>query len=251
MVKLVTKILSLSVFIYLSACGLDLDRDYKEEDHALGDEFASSFSTNLGQSEVNSALQVCYAFRSKRIRFRSDRLGNAFSFSFAHTKCDGATSSASLSANLRGEYESRPMNFDLFTTQNFESLVQTDQHGDLSGLCQMLFAGKDVSKTKDAGDSRYVYEFFVGPGADQHRAKITTFKKDSEGVYKSEFSKDIVVYTSELPKIDESTLTTSQIQQARDLAAGRYGMVAKLERRSVCAGSTDGQQEVIVQVSLE
>ena len=120
----------------------------------------------LEADEVNIALRICYALKTKRINYRADLNGQKFKYKSNEQNCDGTIKNESYQAELKVpqngtmKYESSYQGFHL-------SEVPTDINPPMNSICSKLFQGEIPENTFQSSDSqRMQFKFSQDSGID-------------------------------------------------------------------------------------
>lgn len=110
--------------------------------------------------ELNVAMTICYAMKSKRLQFRSKMLGSSFNFELSDSKCGGeinglfqvettlrTKSDLSIGELFFQQDKYSRKNRDLASESSFLGLVQTDIHGHLGQVCPEVLKNNNLSNT--------------------------------------------------------------------------------------------------------
>ena len=117
--------------------------------------------TILNNAEEGIALRICYAYQTKRSKFRSDFIGDNFIFDLRNRDCIGNDRTESFSATLQSHSVNSNMHFSGTTSLQFFSDVDTDINGELKDICSKLFRNDDVNNTVTRGNEKVQYQFFL------------------------------------------------------------------------------------------
>ncbi|MFT6069121.1 MAG: hypothetical protein ACJAT2_000402 [Bacteriovoracaceae bacterium] len=101
----------------------------------------------FGPNEKNTAIKICYAFRSKNTNYRASFLNSTFSFNLSYRDCDGEDKNELLGTILKAPLSSQPMVFDAISEIPFYNNVQTDKEGVLKDICSSLLDGGNPSRS--------------------------------------------------------------------------------------------------------
>jgi hypothetical protein len=153
------------ILILLSACGQGLKNNVDPASTALGEPLTEASS--LKGSDKDTAIRICLAYRSKRVKYRSNFVNNSsmFVFNVSETNCANEVTNNSLSTTLVGTLLSSPMIFDTATVgTQFQNTVHTDTQGVLGGICPNLLSGDDVMNSVNWNGKDYVVQFSADGG---------------------------------------------------------------------------------------
>jgi hypothetical protein len=167
-----------SLLFLLAACGPGNQRPIEAGNVSLGQELSNSYT--LTGERKNVALRICYAYRSKRVEFRSNHLDDTFQFSVKNRPCNGDESNKTISATLKEPLLSQPMIFDSSErTMTWFNSVNTDADGVLGNFCDSIIRGDTVTNLLSSSSSQQeVVEFSVGTDSD-HYTILTALKNFS------------------------------------------------------------------------
>ncbi len=108
---------------------------------------ALSAGGEFGPNEKNTAIKICYAFRSKNTNYRASFLNTTFNFNLSYRDCEGDDENELLGTTLKAPLSSQPMIFDAISEIPFYNNVQTDKAGVLKDICSSLLDGGNPSRS--------------------------------------------------------------------------------------------------------
>lgn len=135
-------IVRIIVFVLiLSSCGISSDI----AERSPASDLSSSIEIGgraLTESEMASAVRICYAFRTKRNNFNTVSMGNSFEFSLTRKLCKDteATAPISVSTTLQSQGGNRLL-YNTDYSGEFNRSVETDAQGYLAPLCEQVIKG--------------------------------------------------------------------------------------------------------------
>lgn len=147
----------------------------------------------LSSDELSIAGRICYAYKSKGAKFRTDYAQKTFNFRLYQKSCEGAESSRTLEASLNAEFGGEVMSFLLKSVVNpgeFLTTVQTDRVGFLKTICEKIYRGESISNTVDIDGvkaqvvferknlDRYKLNYFVAQGYSGKESKFVIHSSD-------------------------------------------------------------------------
>ncbi len=180
----------------------------------------SPTGSSLSDEEVSVALRICYAYRSKGTRFRTDRLNKLFRFEMEKTDCDQSKKIESFNSTLKLD-SNDVMYFDAPSFMGpYNRVVQTHDNGHLGSICRQLFAGTTPRNTSVEGDRLLEFSFL---------------KRFQDGY--------LVRYGKRKDPTDSSEYEVERIErfyvQTNSQATGvPYGLVSQWEWRKMCSDGT-------------
>lgn len=147
----------------------------------------------LTSDELNIAGRICYAYKSKGAKYRTDYAQKTFSFRLYQKSCEGAESSRSIDATLNAEFGGEVMSYLPKSAVNpgeFLATVQTDRVGFLKTICEKIYRGESISNTVDIDGvkaqvvferknlDRYKLNYFVAQGFSGNESKYVIHSSD-------------------------------------------------------------------------
>ena len=136
-------------------------------------------------TDMNTAQDICYAFKSKNIHFRTNLVGEEFVFKLSTKNCEGESSTDNIQTVLTQAGSLSPMTYTL-DDDNHLDIVQTHKHGLLRSLCANIFLGNQVSNTKSSDGSRekMQYIFYDKNITDFDGVSLIYFRDNESSSYK-------------------------------------------------------------------
>jgi hypothetical protein len=128
----------------------------------------------LTSDEIATALRICYAFRSKRTKFRTDMKNFEFRFRFEEENCEKESRAEEARASLRLGSHSDPIEWDINTKADYLPLVQTDVHGFISAICESVVRGETPTNTTQSGVDLMEVSFKAGSLKDSYTVRMGT-----------------------------------------------------------------------------
>ena len=165
----------------MTSCGQGNQRPVEAGDIELGSELLSSY-TLVGERK-DTALRICYAYRSKRVGLRSLFLGQKFSFAIKNRSCNESETNKTIDGILKEPLLSEPMIFDSSErVMMWFNQINTDTDGVLSNLCNNIIRGQVISnKLNSSPEKEVIVEFSVRTDTDHYT--VIEAEKDSSGVF--------------------------------------------------------------------
>lgn len=127
---------------------------------------ASAFSSGiekggrpLSDMEMGVAQRVCYAFRSKRVKFSAELMGNPFNFVYVTNNCDGGVISEPLHTTLSQVNVGGSLSFESTFLKAYNREVQTDIHGYLAKVCEQVLKGETPLNYLEQNNESFEYAF--------------------------------------------------------------------------------------------
>lgn len=171
------QILILLISLLFIGCGNGNGPINEVAQTGLGQEMSAS--AIIGDEPLNTALRICYAYRTKRVEYKANYLTETFQFSVVNHLCNSGHVTVNVNGTLLQPLQSQPMIYDS-TTRNLEwySSVNTDVDGSLSGICGAIIGGHSVSnEISNTGSSKTMVVFSQNTDRD-HYAVITGTRND-------------------------------------------------------------------------
>lgn len=147
----------------------------------------------LTSEELNIASRICYAYKSKAAKFRTDYAQKSFSFRLYQKSCDAVESSRTIEASLNAEFGGEVMSYipkSAVSSGEFMTAVQTDRVGFLKNVCEKIYRGESISNTVDIDGvkaqiiferknlDRYKLNYFIATGATGSESKYVIHSAD-------------------------------------------------------------------------
>lgn len=175
----------------------------------------------LSANEKSKAINICYAFRSKKNAFMADQLGAVFRFDINERDCENKLYEETVDTTLKQILVSQPMVFDSGNQKMIYKEVQTHDYGFMLPICEALFQGNEVSNTFDNGlGDKFSVSFKEDNGEwvvlETARA---TLAENGEKKYE--------IYQKDQFKIELNSNATPP----------QYGMILEIERARLCDGN--------------
>lgn len=125
-----------------------------------------NYIRTLNGDEVNIALRVCYALKTKRIKFKADLNGTDFHYQSTEKKCDGASVEKNYQSKLKVEVDGK-MTYETDYQGFYLSEVPTDLNSPMQSICEKLFQGEIPDNTfQTTPHQRNQFEFYHKEGID-------------------------------------------------------------------------------------
>lgn len=181
---MINKITTIIFALILSSCGNGNNGPIEAGNIGLGQELSGTSALEGNSKET--ALRICYAYRSKRIGFRTNHLDASFSFSVSNRPCESSESNKTISVTLKEVLQSQPMTFDSSERSlTYFSTVNTDEDGNLASICEKLLKGDNsTNKISESGGVLKIAEFSVGTASDHYTVLEATENGDTYTVQK-------------------------------------------------------------------
>lgn len=166
--NMVLKGLLILNFLVLSSCGQGNTRAVEAGNLSLGEELSASYT--LSGEKLNTALRICYAYRSKRVGLRSSYIDQSFSFSVKNRPCNDDETNKAISATLKAPLLSQPMVFDSSERElSWYESVNSDNDGPIATLCTSIIRGDTLTNLlSSSGNTQQVVEFSVNTENDHY-----------------------------------------------------------------------------------
>ena len=138
-------------------------------------------SRSFVSRDLSLAQDICYALRSKNIRFRTSFLGRPFAFRVATKDCDGVEADQQISSILRMPSSRGPL---IYESEGGEDsyTVQTHKAGFLRYFCAYVLEGNPLGNTYIDGERGEKVQYVL------HRKETASFDGISLVYFKDEES---------------------------------------------------------------
>ncbi len=122
-----------------------------------------NFMRTLKNNEVNVGLRVCYALKTKRLKYKSYLDGHVFNLKSYKTNCAGAKSVHNFQSLLKVS-SSKSMTYETTYQDHHISDVPTDQNLPMSVICSQLFNGEVPENTIQLNSKERIQFEFTNEG---------------------------------------------------------------------------------------
>lgn len=166
--------------LLLASCGLDTGK--VERDPASGLQQSITIGGRpLTEQEMNSAVRICFAFRTKRNNFNTVSMGSTFDFKMNRETCDPTTSAVTTDVTSTLTQLNDNLRFDTNYTGEFHREVETDISGTLRALCSEVIKGNTPSNYREANNQVYEVSFTSLGVLDRYSVRIG-YKNSSDSL---------------------------------------------------------------------
>lgn len=143
---MLNNLLYISILSLLLSCGGH--KGSKKVDRVDFGATLSATGSPLTDNEMAIALRICYALRSKKSLFRSEKIGSDFRFKIENESCKGDKSDEFLNTKLKENgsnlyYESVNPSQSI----DYNDLVETHDTANLINICTEVFKGNNPNNT--------------------------------------------------------------------------------------------------------
>ncbi|MDC1174283.1 hypothetical protein OAT67_02735 [Bacteriovoracaceae bacterium] len=138
----------------------------------------------LNDTEVATALRICYAFRSKKTQFRATKLNTDFKYSTSFKDCDERLFSptAVITTTLKQLLESEPMVYDSSSDLPYLKVVQTHMDGAIEGICDQVLKGETPLNVQEVSPTEIIQYAFKSSLANGDSYEVMHAKRESTTV---------------------------------------------------------------------
>ena len=216
------------LILILNSCGSSSGPSEDANLIGLGEQL-SSITTIDGQ-EKETALRICYAYRSKRIGLSANFANQSMVISVSNEDCNDDETNMDVSVQLKQSLASAPIVLDSSERSvEWFTEVNTDADGILEGICSDLIRGNNVTNQVNSGSNQSLVQF------------STSGTQDFYVYYESETdSQGNQVVTKKTKYMVETTIQTSP----------QVGFDKSIEHEEVCPdGSLNSIKKIEQDVS--
>ncbi len=150
--------------ISLLSCGRENGLGLKNKDIFIKPNL--NYQRKMTNEEMNIALRICYALKTKRIHYKANRNGQRLNYSREEKKC-GQVEELSKFSTVLLVPNNGPMIYQSEDNGFFIKEVPTDLNFPLGPICNKLFKGEKMEIVHQVSDlSKLQYEFKSRDGKD-------------------------------------------------------------------------------------
>ncbi len=138
---------------------------------------------DIATEELSIAQRICYAYKSKSAKLKSEYNLKTFVWKLKNQNCDKSENTQSIQATVKSDFGSGTLAFEMptgITAKGFLSNVQTDTNGFLSSVCEKISRGNTISNTTELNGIKVQLSF---DRKDLDRYKIDYFSINKENKY--------------------------------------------------------------------